>query len=187
MKYYHGSIVPNLKTLYPFNTNNSLSQRDCVYLTDKKEMALLYIWVRKFAWLTYGFDKEGTVVFGETHKDALKEFYKDVKGYIYTVELDNALENDTSIRNVATVYSEVDVLGCEVIEDVYEEILKYEKQGRIKIRRYEQLSEKEHAKNREMILNTLKSGDLEKKDRALLAYIKMRFSDIYLEFLNTTI
>ena len=72
MEYYHGSIVPNLKSLYPFNVDNSLSQKECVYLTSRKEIALLYIWVRKFMWLTYGFDKQGSVVYTETHKDALR-------------------------------------------------------------------------------------------------------------------
>lgn len=179
MKYYHGSIVPNLKKLHPFNTSNSLSDKDCVYLTDRKEMALLYIWVRKFMWLTYGFTKEGKVIFTETHPDALKEFYKDVKGYIYTADIDTEHENDTSIKNVLTVYSEVDIAECEMIEDVYDELLKYEEQGRIILRRYEQLTEHEKAKNKEMIIRELANNEQYRIDKALLSYIKMRFSDIY--------
>ena len=118
MEYYHGSIVPNLKTLYPFNVDNSLSQKECIYLTSKKEIALLYIWVRKFMWLTYGFDKQGSVVYTETHKDALKEFYNDVRGYIYSVNIDGDEDNDTKIKNVITMYKEIPVIKCEKGEDV---------------------------------------------------------------------
>ncbi|MBN2880412.1 MAG: hypothetical protein JXN65_12370 [Clostridia bacterium] len=182
MKYYHGSIVPNLETLYPFNTSNSLSDKECIYLTSRKEIALLYIWVRKFMWLTYGFDKQGNVVYTETHKGALEEFYKNVKGYIYSVEINDEHDNDTHIKNTITVYSETPVFGCEVIEDVYAEIIKYEDQGIIRIRRYQDLSKEDKEKNRSMILKELSESALYRNDRVLLRYIMMRFPDIYIEF-----
>lgn len=181
MKYYHGSIVPNLNRLYPFNVNNSLSEKECIYLTTRKEMALLYIWVRKFMWLTYGFDKDANIVYTETHKDALKEFYKDVKGYIYTIELEDYNENDTKIKHVKTVYDAVDVLECEVIEDVYQEILEYENSGLLKIRRFDDLNDKDIENNKKMILHELRN-DLYKNDKALLSFVKMTFPDTYAEF-----
>jgi len=181
MKYYHGSIVPNLETLHPYNTNNSLSEKECIYLTCRKEMALLYIWVRKFMWLTYGFDEQGRVVYTETHKGALKEFYEDVKGYIYSVDIDDNLDNDTNIQNTITVYDEIEISSCEKIEDAYAEIMKYENEGLIKIHRYEDLSEEDKEKNKKMILRELSGSDLYKNDRVLLSYIKMRFPDIYHE------
>ncbi len=181
MKYYHGSIVPNLKTLLPFNTSNSLSKKECVYLTARKEMALLYIWVRKFMWLTYGFDKNGTVVFTETHKDALKEFYKNVKGFIYTVEMENTQNNDTEIRDVITVYEPTDVRRREEVKDAYKKILEYEKQGNIIIRRYESLSIAEIENNKNMIMKEL-NNEVYNKNEVLLGYIKFTFPDIYAEY-----
>lgn len=183
MKYYHGSIVPNLKRLHPFNVNNSLSDKECIYLTGRKEMALLYIWVRKFMWLTYGFDKDANIVYTETHKDALKQFYKDVKGYIYTVELSDYKENDTKIKHVKTVYDAVDILEYEVIEDVYEKILKYEHSGLIKIRWFDDLNDEDIKRNKKMILHELEN-DLYKNDKALLGFIKMTFPEVYAEFEN---
>ncbi len=181
MEYYHGSIVPNLKTLYPFNVDNSLSQKECIYLTSKKEIALLYIWVRKFMWLTYGFDKQGSVVYTETHKDALKEFYNDVRGYIYSVNIDGDEDNDTKIKNVITMYKEIPVIKCEKVDDVYEKILEYENLGMMKIKRYEDLTADEILRSRKMILDELKS-DLYKNDRPLLKYIQMTFPEIYEHF-----
>ena len=181
MEYYHGSIVPNLNTLYPFNVDNSLSQKECIYLTSKKEIALLYIWVRKFMWLTYGFDKQGSVVYTETHKDALKEFYNDVRGYIYSVNIDGDEDNDTKIKNVITMYKEIPVIKCEKVDDVYEKILEYENLGMMKIKRYEDLTADEILRSRKMILDELKS-DLYKNDRPLLKYIQMTFPEIYEHF-----
>jgi len=145
-------------------------------------MALLYIWVRKFMWLTYGFDEQGRVVYTETHKGALKEFYKDVKGYIYSVDIDDNRDNDTNIQNTITVYNEIKISECEMIEDVYDGIMKYEEEGIIKVRRYEDLSEEDKEKNKKMILRELSGSDLYKNDRVLLGYLKMRFPDIYHEF-----
>ncbi len=78
----------------------------------------------------------------EYYSDALIDTYKGVSGYIYSAEKVCVNEDGINISNAVTSSLPVPVSGVEFIGDAYSELLDAEKAGLIKIRRYEEMSDK---------------------------------------------
>jgi len=69
----------------------------------------------------------------------------------------------------------VPVLGFEVIPNVYDEIIKYEKCGCIRIRRYETLSEEEKEKRHHIIVKAIYMERLLHSFPEKAAFVKEKF------------
>ena len=119
-----------------------------VYLTDNIPYALLYLWDAEHngcnAKHVTGWTKNDIAYYEEQFPDQLKTFYQGVSGYLYCVS-DNA-----DIRTVESrsnmFYSTMDTTVTETIyiPDVYEELLKYEAEGKfVVLRNNEQLTERQ--------------------------------------------
>lgn len=185
MKYYHGSIVPNLKTLYPMYSPHGNAGSSCIYLTSTKELAVLYLWVRKFMWLTYSFDKiTNKIVYTESFIHSLEEFYSDVKGYIYTCEVEGDVENKSKINNAITYYEPLEITDCETVENAYLKIIEYQRNNNIIIRKYSDLTDEEHRTNHNMIKNAIKNLELIKGKHPLSTFVERKFPDIWKEVLT---
>lgn len=143
-KLYHGSITSNIKQINPISKLHN-SDKKVVYLTDNIPYALFYIWDKEHnhkegkhvtAWI-----KDDTAYYEEQFPDQLKTFYKDVSGYLYSVPFNSDIKN---VENRECLYyssENITVESCEYIPDVYNELLKYEAKGQLKIRRYNEQSE----------------------------------------------
>ena len=184
---YHGSIIPNLKVLLPFKMPHSNMEESCVYFTTYKPLASLYIWPRKYMWLTYGFDKEDNLIYTESHPNALAEFYRDVKGYIYTSDVakSDILENKTGIRIAVAAKDKQKIMECETVGDAYQKILEYEKAGEIIIRRYDELTPKELQNNESMILSGIKRLSLLEGKHPLSSFVSHKFPELWEKAKNT--
>ncbi len=140
MKYYHGSTVKGLTELQPHLSVGARLQEAKVYLTTSRQLAAHYIWdIQRLGIRMPMLDirKDGTLVFQEMFSGALEYFYKGVSGYIYHCEGDYTA--DPAVPTSYTSDEAVPVTGCEYIEDVYEHILQYEKQGKFIYEHYEDL------------------------------------------------
>ena len=169
--YYHASNVKGIKKLKP---HKSMHGKSFVYFSSKRENILVYLSnpVEKFIkekynrpmqeykkWATYGFTSDGKIRLEEYYKNALIDTFKGVCGYIYRVdELENT-EKINNINNVFVIDSEVNICGCEEIEDAYEEILKAEAKGLIEIQRFETISDKKKEWIKNTITNEYKNTD----------------------------
>lgn len=141
--FYHGSITSGIKELTPFSTLHG-TDRKVVYLTGNIPYALFYIWDKEHnhyegkhvtAWI-----KDGKAYYEEQFPDQLKAFYKEVSGYLYLVAPTpdiNITENGEGLCYSSTG---VPTEREEYIPDVYDELLKYEAAGKLKIRRYNEQS-----------------------------------------------
>ncbi len=153
MLYYHASNTGGIEVLEPRISNHN---KPLIYFSTKRENVLVYLSnaVEKYCretgfyhngkwhkWASYGFESDGTLRLEEYYSDAIRDTYKGVSGYIYSV--DNIITNEDSINisNAVTSSLPVKVTGTEFIEDAYEEIMKAEKAGLIKIRKFEDMSE----------------------------------------------
>ncbi len=151
--YYHASPIERLTRLEPRISNHGVP---LVYLSKKRENVLVYLSnaIEKFCtdtgfsytgpwhkWGPYGFDKDGCIRLEEYYPDALESTYRGVSGFIYSVDkiIDSGYE--LNIPDAATSSVAVSVSGVEYVPDAYEEILKAEKSGLIRITRYEEMSE----------------------------------------------
>ena len=152
--YYHASQVSGITVLEPRVSNHNTP---LIYFSTKRENVLVYLSnaVEKYCketgfvhngkwhkWASYGFEVDGTLRIDEYYPNAIENTYKGVSGYIYSAN--NICENSDSINisNAVTTSKPVIVTDVEFIEDAYSEILKAADAGRIKIRRYEDMSDK---------------------------------------------
>ena len=140
MRYYHGSTVGGLTALEPRLPFGAQSQEPRVYLTTSKQLSLHYIWDTRRLPMKMPMLKicdDGTLVFQEMFSGALEYFYKGVSGYIYCCEGDFPI--DSAVLTSVSTDRPVPIVDREYVDDVYERILQYEKQGKFIYERYEDL------------------------------------------------
>lgn len=152
--YYHASQVGGIKVLEPRVSNHNVP---LIYFSTKRENVLVYLSnaVKKYCnetgfvhsgkwhkWASYGFEPDGTLRFDEYYPDALEDTYKGVSGYIYSAENIRVNEDSININNAVITSQPVGITDVEFIADAYDEIIKAEEAGLIKIRRYEEMSDK---------------------------------------------
>ncbi|MBQ3099996.1 MAG: hypothetical protein IJC50_03290 [Clostridia bacterium] len=134
---YHGSVIANIHTIKAESTLHGTDNTKVVYLTDNLPYSLFYIWDSNHniksskhvtAWI-----KNGIVYYEEQFEGQLEAFYKGVSGYLYCVESN---QNFKRVENRESMwFSEINSAVFETIcvSDVYTEIMKYVKVGKVKI------------------------------------------------------
>ena len=165
---YHGTLKSGLTQLTPFANTHSELQNACVYLTKSKVLALLHIWDKPYRWIKFEYAQDGRIVYLESYPGALEKFYGGVAGSIYSCEG----KFKRLARNVLITRKAVDVIDEDYVPDALERILEYERQGLLEIRRYESLTEEERAREKRMILSTIKNRQV---DTALMAFVREKF------------
>lgn len=141
MKFYHGSTTRGLTELLPHLPVGAHLQEPCVYLSKSRQLALHYIWdsqrLGDVKMPMLDVRKDGVLVFQEMFSGALAYLYKGVSGYIYHCERNYSGDDVPSAPSSVTVSSTVPISECEYVDDVYEHILQYEKQGKFIYEHYE--------------------------------------------------
>ncbi len=141
---YHGSSVPGIETLYATSKLHGSENTQVVYLTESIPYALFYIWDANHnkrigkhvtAWI-----KEGIVSYEEQFPNMLYAFYKGVSGYIYYIDHTEEFSRVENREAMWYSFSDAKVTKAQYIADVYEELLKYEIEGKVKIIRYEKVA-----------------------------------------------
>jgi hypothetical protein len=163
MDFYHGTVIKDLEVLKPFASCDSNIKESCVYLTTSKQIALHYIWncekcPSKMPMLKICDD--GTLIFQEMFNNALKYFYEGLNGYIYHCIGDYEINKKAGVNFTATSKETVPINDCEYIENVYEYIMKYEKEGKFIYERYEDLPPYRHDIIRGIAYRIIKEKDL---------------------------
>lgn len=150
--YYHASKTAGLVCLEPRVSNHGIP---LVYLSSKRENVLVYLSnaVEKFCretgfshsgrwskWGPYGFTETGILRLEEYYPHALEDTYRGVSAYIYSADPPRGLEKLEGIADAYVSKEPVPVMGCEYIADACDAILCAEKEGKIVIRRYEEMT-----------------------------------------------
>ena len=151
---YHASQTPGIAMLEPRTSNEGVPR---IYFSDKRENVLVYLSnaVEKICredgfvhtgkwqkWATYGFAKDGLLHFSEYYENALADTYAGVQSYIYTVEPSEAVIPFEKIRSCFYAETPQRVASCEIVPDALEALLKAEREGKIVITRFSELSER---------------------------------------------
>lgn len=162
--FYHASSAKGIKLLEPRTSNHNIP---LIYFSEKRENVLVYLSnaIEKFCketdfaysgvwhkWASYGFDNNGIMTLEEYYPNALLETYKGVSGYIYSAEHINNSDENIKVSYAVTSRDAVEVTDCEFVEDAYDEIIKAEANGLIKITRFEEISDAK----RKWIIDTMK-------------------------------
>ena len=147
--YYHASPIQGIKTLEPRLSNHNVP---LVYLSAKRENTLVYLSnaVEKYCkekgfpykgiwskWGPYGFDSQGILQYEEYYPNALEETYNKVSGYIYSCEtIEKDVNFELKIPDAVVSRKNVNVVSCEYVDNAFDEIIKAEQNGLIKIVKY---------------------------------------------------
>ena len=182
---YHGTVVGGLKTLKPFANPHANLKYPCVYLSTNKGLSSIYIWNKEYKWMTFEIREDGMPVYNESFKDGLWEFYGGVKGYIYTCNADFEMDENTKIKHAVISRYPVDIQDIDVVESAYDRIIEYEKQGALIINRYEDLSDEQKQKDRNMVLAAIKRLELLKGDHPLSSFVPAKFPKLWDEAIRT--
>ena len=151
---YHASQTPHIEVLEPRVSNEGVPR---IYFSDKRENVLVYLsnavektcredgfihtgkWQK---WASYGFTKDGRLQFQEYYENALAETYGGVGGYLYAVAETDAVVRFEKIPDCFYAETPQKIVSCEFVPDALEALLKAEREGKIDILRYADLSEK---------------------------------------------
>ncbi|MCL2773969.1 MAG: hypothetical protein FWD71_11530 [Oscillospiraceae bacterium] len=162
MDFYHGTQIGGLKELMPFASKSSNLKEACVYLTTRKQVALHYI--SNFKKLLFSspmlYIGEDVITYQEMYSGALELSCKGVSGYIYHCIGDYEMNESHGVESCAVSYKPVPISDAEYIEDVYEKIMEYEKQGKFIYEKYEKLPQYRHDIIRGHVIRTIKGEDL---------------------------
>ncbi len=133
---YHGTILSELKVVKA-NSRSHTSGKAVAYFTEDRCYALACCRNRSENFVTMSLNRDGVQHYYERFPNQLEILYSGKQGYIYLLDDLNGLQN-TKARTWESE-KDVPVHRCEVIPDVYTEILKEEKNGNIIIRRYSEI------------------------------------------------
>lgn len=161
MDYYHGSIIPGLTKLLPFEGKENNLKKPCVYLTSNSQLAIHYIRDKSRLWISPTLDirEDGVLVYQEMFSGALEYIYKGISGYVYRVSGDYGIDTVPGVRFAAVSESPVPVVDFEYIPDVYRAILSFEDKGNFVYEHYEDLPKWRHDKIRDWALKWIADGD----------------------------
>jgi hypothetical protein len=192
--YYHGSKKSRISTLCP---NMSIHGDKYVYLTTKREVALIYTVnaiesyfekkglekPEKFhPWYSYGFSK-GKLQIDEYYPNAFKETYKGKFGYLYLCsEPKQDISNKTNIFCAVTTKEDISVIEEIYIDDLYKEFLELESKGVIEIRRYKNWTRKQIHDIENSIKGTIEHFDLyNKPEYHYTLFLKEKFPKLFID------
>lgn len=174
MRLYHGSFYSNLIVLEPNSRFHDDPTKKVVYLTENKAYSLFYIWDAKHNNLNTKYVtcwiKNDIVHYEEQFSDQLFKLYNGVSGYVYY--FDNLQCIKAKEPQMWAIEKPVKVNSCEFIANVYDKILEYEKNGKIVVHRYNELTENERKKIDEKMAKYIKEKCFADMNREKTQFIR---------------
>ena len=174
---YHGSRISSIEHLRPFSANH---EKPYVYLTHSKVLAAIYAcnpMNRPNGFFTYWWNKEGILCYDEYFANQLESIYSGKKGYVYTCE--GILPQLDRMPWVYLSEKSISVSGCTVIPDIYKQLLQYEQEGQLIIRRYKDASPKQREIWENVVKQSLANTDITTSSgREYCDFIKAHFKNL---------
>ena len=182
---YHGSNTANIQVLQPHLADHD---RPYIYMSTLEVVAAFYMCnavERPYYWFPYGFDKEtGVPVYHELYPNALKEVSDGVSGSIYIVDADE--DSILPFKNIPVARlatQPVKVLKEIKVENAYDLFMQYVAEGKMKIGRFEDKTEKAIANWHSMVLSYIKEKDIIKTpDCSYALFVKEKFPSIWRQY-----
>ena len=162
---YHGTSIGDLEIIRA-NSKSHTTGKTVAYFTEDRCYALVCCRSRDENFVTMGPDKDGMQHYFERFPDQLRVLYSGKRGYLYI--LDNAYGLERGKGKSWESESDVIVHKCEVVEDVYPEILEEERRGNMIIHRYSEIDPAEQ----KMHANRIKEYKETVSEEMKMFYIK---------------
>lgn len=188
MTLYHGSNTANIKILQP---NQADHDRPYVYMTTIDVVAAFYLCnavARPYYWFPYGFENGSQIpVYHELYPNALREVSEGVTGYIYKI----AAQEDQVLpfKNIpcARLATEpVEVADCVRVENAYDLLMAYVKQGKMKISSYEDKSAQQLAWwHTRVVAYLTEKNMIRTPDCSYALFVKQKMPQVWEQYQNT--
>ena len=174
---YHGSYVPGIQDLRPFASNHD---KPYVYLTHSKVLATVYAhnpMTRPNGFFTYWWNRDGILCYDEYFENQMENIYAGQKGYVYVCQ-----GSYPQLDKMPWVYlseQSVPVEECLEITDIYTQLLQYEQEGLLIVRRWKDASEQQRTIWKKVVQRSLNSVDRESiAGMEYVQYVKAHFPDL---------
>lgn len=151
---FHGSSIPNLKVIKP---NKSTHMKEWVYATSSKAIATIFL-SHLGSDLYYSLSGDGVenpVELVERKPGMFKKIF-NCDGYIYKLNALNFKRGMTGWSAEVVSEKQESVVECDYIENVYEELLKLDKEGKIILYLYPERPNRIPTDNSDLILKVKK-------------------------------
>lgn len=186
MKLYHGSNTADIKVLEPRLADH---ERPYIYMTTVDVVSAFYICnavEKPYYWFPYGFAKNNVPIYHELYPDAFKEISQNRKGYLYEV---NANENQIiPFKNIPCArlgIEPIEVVNCIEIPDAYEYFMNCVNDGKLKIGKFEDKTEKQLENWYSMILSYIQEKNMiNTPDCSYAKFVKEKFPFIWDRYIN---
>ena len=141
---FHGSHASGIETLHANSKLHGTEDTMVVYLTANPVYALFYIWdaahnKRTGKYVTC-FIKNGKVYYEEQFPGQLKAFYQGVSGYLYYIPHTEDFGRVEGWEDMWYSPKDAGIAEVRFIPDVYEELMKYETEGKFEVISYEKVA-----------------------------------------------
>lgn len=131
---YHGSNMPFLKVI---KKHNSTHKRNWVYASYSKEVALIFISKQgNDLFYSLSFDGKNYPIELVERKPLMFKKIFNCSGYIYKLDASNFMEGQTGWPGEVVSNTDEEVISFEYIENVYDELIKLDNEGLIKLYLY---------------------------------------------------
>ena len=185
MKLFHGSNTAGINILEPRQADHD---RPYVYLTTIDVVAAFYLCnavERPYYWFPYGFEKGSEVpVYHELYPNALREVSEGVRGYIYEAEATEEQVipfKDIPCARLGT--KPIEVTGCMEVKNAWDLFQEYLEQGKMRIARYEDKTEKQLAWWWSDLCGYLKEKDMIKTpDCSYARFVRKKFPWVWEQY-----
>lgn len=172
---YHGSIAEKIKVLEAISILHGTDKK-VVYLTDNVPYALFYIWDSEHncydgKYVT-AFIKNGMTFYEEQFPNQIERFYKGVSGYLYCIPKTKDFYAVDDRERMYYSQHAACVNKVIYIDDVYDELLKFEKLGELKIFRFNEQTEDKQNELIDKIAYLIAKKDFFKKDEMKADFYK---------------
>lgn len=177
---YHGSAVSHIENLRPFLSNHD---KPYVYLTHSKVLATIYAHnplTRPNGFFSYWWRADGVLCYDEYFENQLETIYADQKGYVY--ECEGEYPQMERMPWVYLAKENVHVSNCIEIPNIYEQLLRFEQEGILKVQRWCDVSVKQREVWENVVKRSLAKTDLTTPLGAeYYEYIKAHFENITID------
>ena len=170
MPYYHASPTGGLRVLRP-SVSKNFGQQARVCMTTLRPMALLFL-ARNYEY-PYGFDPDGVLCYDEYFPGALEELYGGRPGWLYTCA--GGRYRETGVPNEWVSTFAVEVVSAEFIPDALQALRRAQREGALRIRRYEELTPAFLARVEEAQCRTIKEKRLWETRTPMAAYYRRHY------------
>lgn len=188
MKLFHGSNTSGIRMLEPRLADHD---RPYIYLTAIDVVAAFYLCnavEKPWYWFPYGFENGNpkVPVYHELYPNALEEVSGGVRGCIYQVEAsESQIIPFPNIPCARLGIEPLEVAGCQEVPDAFELFQRYKEQGKLKIGRFEDKSQKELNRWYDMLISYLEEKKMSQiPDCSYAKFIRSKFPFVWERYLE---